>query len=585
MSAVFLSPFAFFALSAVPVLAAIYLFRSRFQPLYVSTLMFWHTSKKPRQGGLHLRRIQTPLLFFIELLLVILLVLAAAGPAIRSMKDTRHIVIVLDDSFSMLASGERTPRETAIKAIEDLLAKAGRFDARFILAGTQPRLLDVTASTVKSASALLDNWRCLGQASDLEKANVLASELAGKTARILVITDHSPKNIIQQDSLEWRAFGRSLPNTAFVSATRTTVDTKDNCMLAVANFADRPAAVNVIVEKADSSQIILSREIEIQENAVERIFFEVSSESPPLRAHIQPDFLQIDDQVILTPEPAKPLRVRIAIGNEMLASAVQKAVEAVNFAQITTFSPHLLITDSAVDTSKTPDAWMVQIIAEQNAVAFTGPFILDRTHPVTGGLSLDGVIWGAAEKTDRVGVPVIAAGNVPLVTDRETTPNTHYIRINLNPAVSTLTRSPNWPILLYNIIRWRQSLLSGLKQANFALGDDVTFLPESSDQPITLINPAGEIIRMPADSQIVSLKAETPGLYILTAAGRQHPFAVNALSNEESNLTAASSGKWGKWQEANLFWWEYRSVDWLILLVAMALLTLHSLITTGRLGE
>jgi hypothetical protein len=138
---------------------------------------------------------------------------------------------------------------------------------------------------------------------------------------------------------------------------------------------------------------------------------------------------------------------------------------------------------------------------------------------------------------------------------------------------------------LSNLIRWRQSQLPGLTQANFNLGDGVSVLTDSSEQSLTLTSPADDVSRIPVNSSRVSLAAQQPGLYSLNMANQQYSFAVNALSKEESDLTSAKSGRWGKWQEANLFWWEYRSVDWLFGLIALALLTVHSLLTSRHLGE
>jgi hypothetical protein len=439
MSAIFLSPLAFFALSALPVLAAIYLFRSRFRTVEVSSLMFWEILKKPRHGGLHLRRIQAPLLLLLEILLVITLVLAAAGPAVRSIKDTRNIIVILDDSFSMQA-GKPALRERAIGAIENFFGNSGRFQARFILAGVQPRLLDAPVKTVESASALFGDWRCLSPTCDLDKAVALASELAGKSSRILVVTDHEPQNFSRQGAVEWWAFGRSLPNLAFISATRSPAETKDNCMLAIANLSGRPATANLVVEKLDSSEKVLSKAVDIQPNAAERVFFELPSNTPALRARIQADNLQIDDDVILSPQIPRPVKVRLNFQDDLLNAAVMKAVKADNTAQLTRIEPDLLITDGAVDTPQSADTWTMQIITESNAVAFAGPFILDRSHPLTEGLTLEGVIWAAAEKIEPTGMPVIAAGNVPLITDRTSVNDIHFIRMRLNPSISTLTR-------------------------------------------------------------------------------------------------------------------------------------------------
>ena len=124
MNAFFSSPFAFFAFAAIPALVAVYLLRNRFRIHNVSSLMLWEDQRKARQGGINLSRIQTPLLFFLELLTVIIMVLAAAGLMIRSDKESR-IFIILDNSFSMLANDGTTPRDRAIKEITKFLVELG----------------------------------------------------------------------------------------------------------------------------------------------------------------------------------------------------------------------------------------------------------------------------------------------------------------------------------------------------------------------------------------------------------------------------------------------------------------------------
>ena len=65
-----------------------------------------------------------------------------------------------------------------------------------------------------------------------------------------------------------------------------------------------------------------------------------------------------------------------------------------------------------------PDnTWIVQLISEKDATAYSGPFVLDRAHPLTEGLSLRGAIWGAGKSSALDGGPVVMAGNVPLLAD------------------------------------------------------------------------------------------------------------------------------------------------------------------------
>ena len=585
MNAIFSAPFAFFAFLAVPALVAIYLLRSKFRIHHVSSLMLWEDQKRARQGGLRINRIETPLLFLLELLTIILLVCAAAGPMVRSQEDARVMVIILDDSFSMLAGRAKTPRDRAIDEIKKLLRESGDFHLRFVLGGESPQLLGGTIRTMPQAKQALDNWKCLCPNADLNRAITLAAELAGKTARMLVVTDHRPENMPEQGRLEWWAFGKSLPNLAFVSASRESVNRKSRCFFAVANLSSTTAKTGLVVESLDSAKKFMQRQIEFNPNEIHRVFFESEDTSVPIRARLEADNLSIDNEIILLPEPKRSVYVRIDVGDEPLDEAVKKAVRSAGIAHLTPMQPHLLISDTPQTTSGAPDRWTVEIASDSNASAYLGPFVVDRSHAITQGLSLDGVIWATGKSKNFFGFPVVAAGNIPLVTDRESPAGSHNVRINLNPRLSNLTQSPNWPILIWNILRWRQQHLPGLPKSNFSLGSEVVFPVEADESSMTLVNPAGQAKEIPAPAGMALIVPSTPGLYTVKTAKTKHTFAVNTLSKSESDLTKAHAGQWGKWQHAGLYWWEYRSLDWLLLLIALALLTLHRVLTANRQKE
>ena len=85
----FTIPLAFAGLLALPALAAIYFFRSRFREVPVSSLMLWFDQESPREGGIRFEKLETPLLFLLELLVIIALVLAAAGPFTQHRRQRR----------------------------------------------------------------------------------------------------------------------------------------------------------------------------------------------------------------------------------------------------------------------------------------------------------------------------------------------------------------------------------------------------------------------------------------------------------------------------------------------------------------
>ena len=123
--------------------------RSRSQRVVVSSLVLWIDQRRPQQGGRVLQRMQTPLTF-LELLAIALLATAAAGPALVRKEAARPLVVVLDDSYSMLArkpgADGNSPRRQAEIALVKELAR-DNYVTRFLLAGAQPRQIGQSLRT------------------------------------------------------------------------------------------------------------------------------------------------------------------------------------------------------------------------------------------------------------------------------------------------------------------------------------------------------------------------------------------------------------------------------------------------------
>ncbi len=170
------SPLMLLGLAALPVLAAVYWLRSRSRREVVSSLAFWIDQRNPRRGGRILHRMQTPLTFFLELLAIALLVGAAAGPALLNRDVVRPVMLVLDDSYSMLAhGGKQSFRGRAEQAIVDEM-RNNRYVVRVILAGAQPRMIGRPVRDAGQLKEVLAEWTCQSPTADLSAAVSLATE-------------------------------------------------------------------------------------------------------------------------------------------------------------------------------------------------------------------------------------------------------------------------------------------------------------------------------------------------------------------------------------------------------------------------
>src|SRR5215469_15762597 len=248
MLPLFTTPLAFWSLLALPVLVGIYWLRTRHRRYPVSSLMLWLDPRESQQGGTRIDRLRTPLLFFLELLALTLLVFSAADPHLPLRQSVRPLIVVLDDSFSMQAGGEQSPRSQAVAALAEELKRHSRPSVRFLLAGDSTQALGETAHTTPEALDRLRDWHCRASSARLEETLSFASELGGELPLLLVLTDHAPPNELSTGRVQWWAFGQPRANVAIVNAVRTPHEGRERCLLEIANYAEESSETVLVVE-------------------------------------------------------------------------------------------------------------------------------------------------------------------------------------------------------------------------------------------------------------------------------------------------------------------------------------------------
>ncbi len=586
-------PWALLGLLALPALAAIYWLRQRARRRPVSSLLLWRDAPESRTGGRTFERFEAPPVFLLELLILLLLVGAAAGPRIPTRESRRPLVVVLDDSFSMLAGGESSPRAAAVADLLRELEKPRHSRVTLIAAGEHPQVLSETglsetslAGTADAAgdvAARLGDWRAMAPSSRLEEAISLAFDLGGERARVLVLSDRAPPEPPTQGRLSWWAFGRARPNLALVGAVRAPDGqggASDGCLVEIANYSARAEIARLKVAPGEAPAGEATR-VELGPGEVGRFRFQAPA-GEVVRVSLDGGSA-LDDRAILLPERRRFVRVELSFADQKLRRLIGEAVDATGLALRSPRDAQLVITDDA-DAPAPAGGWRLVVAAGDGAVPYVGPFVLDRGHPLTSGLALDGVIWGAAAGAGggEGGAAVVTAGDVILLDDRETADGRHRLTLRWLPELSTLQRTPNWPILWWNLLEWRARSIPGVRAANLRLGGlaDVGLRPGA--ESVELLLPDGSARSLSGHGGRLEIRADQVGIHQLRHAGRTDRWAVNALAPAESDLRRAQSGRWGDWESAASARWERRSIAWALLLLAAAALVAHLAWTSFR---
>lgn len=575
-------PLALMALAAVPALAAIYLLRNRFRRRPVSSLVLWQFQVQSKAGGAKINRLQLPLLFFLELLALILLVVAATGPQWKLPQSARPLIVVLDDSFSMRAARDQVSAQArAHDFLEQLFRRQPPPSTRLILAGREPRSLGATVKSWREVDELLSQWQCRAPSAAIDSAVTLAAEVGKQQANILVLTDRRPADEkISSPRLAWHAFGLPLDNFAIVNASRTAFGEQDRCLLEVANFSSGARATRLTVQTG--SNAVQSSAIQLGAHESQRLVFNLPAAALSLRATLDADSLAEDNEIQLLPPIRRRVRVQIALTNDNSSALVSRALAATGLRAAISGNPELVVRENDLPVGS--NAWNLAWSTVAATNAYTGPFILDTSHPLAAGIALEGVVWAAAAMTNSPGdVPVIFAGNTPLLSTREDALGRRHLTLNLNPDISTLQNTPDWPILFWNILSWRSSEMPGLKESNARLGAEVYL--KTVGEAVTVTQPDGVKRFFPKTGGELALETPRTGVYFVAAGALTNQFSVNALAADKSDLSVCATGQWGKWSEDTERRLVESSVVWIFGLLALALLTTHLyLVATAKGG-
>lgn len=560
----FANPIGLLGLLSLPAIAIIHLYHRRFPPRLVAGLHLW--GEEVRQPTAGRKREQLPITpsLLLELLAALVLSLILSQPRFGEMDEVTHLIAVLDNSASMGATGAEgvSFRDQAIAQIRSRMEDTSRGSViTVILTGRRPVMLAGPAVEWDVAEQALADWRPTATKHDVLPALDMASQLAENGGEVLFVTDSMPSEKEQlQKNVEVVSVGEPLSNLAFTAA-RWTVDSttlKGKIFLRLSNAGPRPADVSLVGRSGTNT--VFSSKITLAGGA------ERSLEAPvpgglgrvDIRLESPGDPLSIDNRVTLI-EPA--IRT-VSVANQLPADsfsgrAFQRVLDALpDLRRAPANGAHLVIAPGGEIPESRRDLWWLGVgpldsseVARKAARDLLGPYLVEKRHSLLDGVLLSGVVWAGVQPVEIGIAPLISAGPQKLLSQLDGTESTAFL-LNIDLQRSNLTESPDWPILLSNLVELRRESLPGLRRWNYRLNEDIVFRlfegafesKETAERPLTL--KSGDDSRVLARSAIV----EVPPLDdagVFTVLDGDEPFgefAVNYFDLEESTLTNLRSG-------------------------------------------
>lgn len=564
----------FAALASVAFLLLIYFLHRKVKSVQVSSLIFWENQLRSVKSGTGIKAMPLPLKFFIEALILILLALAAAGPFLVSNEQVPTLTVILDDSFSMQAGRPESSREQAEKALLKMLSSSPARPVQFILAGPSPRLLDEVDSASGKIKHLLGKWQCKQASADISGALLFARRTFGDKNDILILSDHKPAYKQLPPGMNWFAFGKQSGNIAIVNASRSSFPQGDKCLIEIVNYSSKSNVLPLRVEFIGTQEkaIVFTLQAAVGQKA--KKIFRLPIGSGAIKITLPDDQLIFDNTAVLLPGKIKKLRVQIKSVTPEIRKLLKKSLKLCGKLSFSSIKPHLLFSGFEQKNNPEDDTWQVIISDSAKSKAYIGPYTVDRQHPLCYGLQLDGVIWGAGSGK-LPGKALVLAGNIPLISDLVYRAYQHLIFIKFSPNLSTLQDSPNYPVLIYNLIEWRRKALPGLAKSNYRTGEKIQFNARAKAKKVVINAPGGKTYTLALADRTCTLDLFLPGDYMLEAGKTQYKFRVNPLSADESDLRRCTTVRLEGEKNENIYRKRFMNIAWMFLLAALALSVWH----------
>jgi Ca-activated chloride channel family protein len=529
------APLGLLALLALPAIVILHLFRRRLRQRRVAGLFLFREGPLVASAGRRRTRLMRSLSLLCELLAALCAALLLGGLDLGAGGSERHLVVVLDDSASMSAIGpDGSPADRARAAVAAAAQQAGR--VTLVLTGARPTLrLGPRESSALAAQALAD-WTPSQPAHDPGPALALALELAGPEDRMLVLTDDP--QLQPPPRCELAAVGAPLGNAALLSARRLARPGGETLLADVGWWGPTAGETTLRVESAAGASL-LARSVALEPGQVAHLSLDLTASREDLWVRLSDDALALDNEALLLPEPARTVRVASLLDAEAARLlALERALAALEGVETVTdpAAADLLVTGAPGALAQGRTELVVGAPgAERNE--WIGPFLMDRRHPLVSGLSLQGVVWSAAPG-ELDGVPLVLAGRQPLLAEAVEGSATRVL-VDLDPARSNFAQSPDWPILLANVVERARATLPGPELVNVRVGDALVWRPPHGDVEAAceLVGPDGA--RQPSrGGRPVVFEARRTGLHVLEREGAPLArYSVRFADARESDLS------------------------------------------------
>jgi hypothetical protein len=333
----------YYLLALIPALALAYLVRERPRRVVVSSVLAFR-ALRARRGRRFGGWPRPDWMFFVEMLIIALAVLAIAKPYVT--RTGNPIAVVLDDSAAMQATAGsgRSRFDVARAALTDALGREGPGEVNLYLSAPQPHRAGPPFASAAEASAALAQLHPADAPSDQAALTALLGELASDTRlRRVIYAGARPLAAPVPARVEAFAAGDPLPNYAigsFVLRRESLGQAALHARLTVANFS--PAAQTLQLAITGDGKSVGHAQAHLEPGQIGAIEFPNLAPAGVYRAELTPaDGFSLDNVAWATAGAVKSISILFVTPSPADAAGLDRLPGiSIRVASPSSFSPN-----------------------------------------------------------------------------------------------------------------------------------------------------------------------------------------------------------------------------------------------------
>lgn len=568
----FHNPLGLLALLGIPLLIFLHKYVLAGERRDVSNLALWQDTERLRTEGAVRRKLPRTLVLLLEILALIALALAIAGLDVRSESAYRHVGVVVDSSASM-SGGQRSPASEWLQRLRELDAADVRFSV--VESGKRPNLLGGKPLAYNELTRYADAIKFDKPFHSMVPSLELLTMAGVQPLHQLVISD---RDDVQHGRL--LQVGDQQSNIGIVAAHW---NSGGNPFFVVKRFADGQQVAARLLSYNSQDALVKQQPSAVEDvvlnlQAAEEtpLNLPVADEAVAVRLVLQEDTHAVDNQVLLMRPNPRTLSLRVLHDNEQVQRSILKLKRVLpQLREVNDASADITITDAIYALR---NGVGVAILNTGTTSQLRTGLVLDAFHPLLTGIDVGGLVWYAHQTKlpDDVRVLLSSRDGTPLIWLQR-----NVLVINVDVGRSNVLQHSLFPILMQNLVEWRNQQKGGVVRNNYRLGEALSVAPAAdwSDTSVSMIAPDQTQRTLAFNNGTGMLTygdLELAGLYQLKVGEEIYPISVNLLDGEEGELRYRKESdvmpemEFGALAQNT----EYSWIRWILMLIALLCLML-----------